>query len=88
MLRPLLLTALATTIATATKAQTVDCSNPVNAEAEDCIDLDALEGITNFAPLVGAGAGILGLAAIAGGGDSADGTTGTPGTPSTPNTGN
>ncbi len=62
----------------------LDCSDPANAAAEECVNLEELEGVTNFAPLVGAGVGLLGIAALAGDdGGSSDGTTGTTSTVST-----
>ncbi|WP_425045986.1 hypothetical protein [Primorskyibacter sp. S87] len=44
------------------------CRQPENAEIPECIEL--LENADNLLPLVGAGAGLLGLAALAGGGGS------------------
>lgn len=57
----------------------IDCTDPANAEHEDC--LPGAADVTNFAPLIAGAVGLLGLGALAGGGSStsttATGTTGT-----------
>lgn len=60
---------------------TIDCTEPANAEEEVCLALPD-DGVTNFVPLVAPVLGALGagaLAAAGGGGGS------TPSTPSTTN---
>jgi len=52
----------------------IDCDDPANAEEEVCLALPPQDA-TNFAPLVGAAAGLLGLGALAGGGGSTSTTT-------------
>jgi len=51
---------------------TIDCSIPENAEDPACLPM---RGATNFAPVVGGVAGLLGLGALAGGGGSTSTTT-------------
>ncbi len=57
----------------------IDCDDAANAEEEACLGLP-LDGATNFGPLAGVAAGVIGLGALAGGGSTTStSTTGTTG---------
>ena len=65
---------LATTTASMGLAQaiptTIDCDDPANAEEEVCLAAVGAAGVTNFAPLIAGGAGLLAVGALAGGGST------------------